>query len=360
MSGGWTEGAGEVVLTRPKKGAAAVFWAFASFALLLLVSTVHAEDAMILHLKADQSEYAFREPVKLTVELENSSQDTLEIPQLWNLGSNMEFMYLELTDPHGAREERKLEYMFIDRLGCPREVLTPGNKILTFLYPNITRNISPTTNERGYRITFDQIGVYEVRVVYAWYCMWVLTREREKLYSNPIELRLREPSEREVEILDAIWNSGERGEYRGPREAENNPSLHDEVALRRVIARFPDEPLIRHAHFGLAKSLCSNPRDLDRLEIAIPILEMLGERYPGYRYAEVQQLLGYSYLRLGKTDEAQEVFLAAMNRVPELFNNGEFMLWKLRAFDESVELFAEMRRKGEASPDMRFERQDKY
>jgi hypothetical protein len=324
--------------------------------LFIAVGAWPQEEDMRLTLESDKDEYIAREPIKFIITMTNISDQTLRIPEVEYLGKNMEHMLYEITY-HEDRMLRIYQYMHNFIIPNPNyvgEALNPGDSIQIFLYPNFTRRYdSPVPGARN-QITFKETGNYEVRVVY--YVdpiLEVLWKPRGgKLYSNPLNLRIREPTREEREILDAIWSSGPDRSFVGPARGDDSPSFHDEPELRRVISKYPDHPMIKHAYLALAKSLSGRIHERQKEEEAAKILEMMMDKYPEFRYEEVRLLLGYAYWRAGKQNEAVEVFNRTLDERPSLRDNYRFMRWKLRAtygplFSEAFYEWKRSRKRGE-------------
>lgn len=322
--------------------------------------SAHAQGTVLLTVKADRDEYVSMEPVRLTVTLRNESGRTIRIPDIEFLGINMEYMAFEIIGPDGKRARRHFSYEQRYGIVSPLyagEPLLPGRSVTTFLYPNATRRVPPLPDGPRLEATFKETGTYLLRVVYG---MPDFYKELWKppggeLSSNEIKISVRAPTTEEREIIDAIWSEGGRGGFIGPMMGDQYRIWHDEVAIRAVIEKYPNNPMIRHAYLALAKSFCSDDDDKSRMEQAIPILEHMMKAQPSFRFEETRQHLGWAYAHADRSSDAFRVFQETLVVHPELTTNSRFMASALQATGKSYPQFKELRRKGELSENVRFE-----
>lgn len=286
-------------------------------------------------LSTPQHDYVVREPIKFVVSMKNVGPETIRIVEVFYLkcDANMRHFFIEIETPWGKLERRN------HLLVVPTEIinkqyngepLAPGDSIEVFLYPNFTVPVEPPglLSARGEgRVTFPEAGTYRVRVAYfvPEYFVNLWRGENGIAYSNWVELRFRDPTPEEKEILDVIWESN-------PQELSSGddtliPSFN-ELSLKRVIANYPDNPLIKYAYFNLARQIMSLVGGARNGE-AVPIFEMLIERYPDFRYEEVRQHLAKAYFYSGQPERARELMRRTLRERPNLRHHDNFMMRKL-------------------------------
>ena len=250
----------------------------------LMSATPVAWGQLSLTVIPEKTEYVVQEPVKLMLVFRNESAEYLRTFNEEYLGQQMEYTRYEFEYPDGHVETRHHEeveifsWVFPDKYLGQR--LPPGDSIVAFTYPDITRDVDPSLppGEGGYEPAFGAPGVYGIRVVYeveeGFVHLWKPVGGR--LVSNTVYLTFREPDREEREIIDALWAAG-MGPFHGDTGQFSGSWPYDEARLRDVIRRFPGHPLIVHARLALAKTLQWKPpdsRDAD-LKEARRILESL-------------------------------------------------------------------------------------
>ncbi|UCF06126.1 MAG: tetratricopeptide repeat protein [bacterium] len=301
--------------------------AVAAFLILLSPAGLHAQGELSLQLESAGYDMAIREPLKFTVTLKNISEREVRVIEVGKLDMNMEFMHLEITTPDGETQLRKFTRFRMVSIVNPNyegEPLSPGESIETFIYPNVTHHIVGTP--RG-GVTFPAPGTYKVRLVYSipehYPRLW--RGQNGELYSNSIELRLREPDEIEREIMDAYWAEGGYAISKGD---DNLGPEFDEYLLRAVMEKYPDHPFMKYIRFALAIELMDK-RDLDSVQEVSTLLEDMRYRYPGHRDIEVRQHLATAYHLAGETDEAVRLLDDLLEEYPLLESHYNFMVSKI-------------------------------
>jgi len=297
--------------------------------------TARAYSDVTMSLSLDATNYVIREPIRFQIEIANASQDTVRLFPVNELGNHMRHMFFEITRPDGSVEWRKfLTVFYLEAVGIgPRgEPLAPGGRLDLLLYPYMTYWAGPPSakpQSKKPRFTFDKPGEYRVRVAY---CVESVRRYLWKpeggiLYSNSLTLELRNPSVEENAILDAVW-SGDRFSM-----SQGDMATHlegDAVKLRAVIDRYPDAPFVRYAKLTLGRTLAYSANPATALE-GIEILTQLHEEFPKFRVEEAFFHRANALDLHGDSQEALEVYEAALVESPKLVDSYVFMTRKLWA-----------------------------
>jgi hypothetical protein len=328
---------------------AAVVWMTKRTALIvcglgMIGSTALGQTEIELTIRADKREYASREPVKITVTLKNVSDHVVRIPGIRYLDFGREHMMYEVVTPAGGRSLRVSEIGRVSHTPAdPGEPLAPGRSVTSFLYPNITGIISGEGQGSRQQVTFNDRGIYSMRVVYRAET-WEATRWKprgDELYSNAVEIRVRTPTTQERKILDAVWSRP-----LGLIFGDQVPAWRGEASLMRVIRMYRRNPMIRHAYLAIAMSLLVGLEE-PRVARAMAILERLIQDYPDYRFEETRQHLGSAYYRLGRLDDATRIYQQTLDARPELLSNNSFISSALSATGNSYPDYMKRRRAGE-------------
>jgi tetratricopeptide (TPR) repeat protein len=291
--------------------------------LIYVGSTVYASEGLVLKIESVKDEYVVREPVKFIVTFYNRSDEDVGIMPCWDLTDNMKYMLLKIRTP-GGEEFLARNYYWIDHGLQPGKSyyegvpLNPGDSLETFLYPNITLYHNPETMrpvpQSRAGITFREVGEYEVRIVYVVPAYLVNLWREGGVLSEPITIRFREPTPEEDEILDAYcWGEIAMGDH-------STSNSYNRKLLKRVIAKYPDHPMIKYAYFGLAIDLI-----YEESREAINILEMLRNKYPTFRFEEVMTQLARAYKDVGEREKALGIMKEALEKRPALKDHSFFM-----------------------------------
>ncbi len=291
---------------------------------------------------SDTTDYVVREPVKVCAQIRNETPDTIRIFPINELGNHMKHMFFEITRPDGAVEWRKFLVVFYVEapgLGQMGEPLPPGAHLILSLYPYMTYWCGPpseTQGKKGARFTFDKPGTYRVRVAY---CVESTQRllwrpDDGILFSSSFELHVRQPSEDESSVFDAVW-SGDRFVLLCGDFATHAKS--DEGKLRAAIGKYSTSPLIRYVKLTLARTLAYQS-DVSSAREGIAMLTALANQYPNFRPEEIQFHRANALNLAGDRSEAIKIYDEALDRFPELMDNYLFMTQKLwvETHDSSV------------------------
>jgi hypothetical protein len=272
------------------------------------------------------------ELLKFYVILANSSSDTIRVVDIYDRDMDMKFMRMEIVTPEGKTEYRKTRYAYIFSAVNPRsyrgEPVAPGDSVQVLLYPNWSYELLNQEGRPGQsRRTFPTGGAYTVRICYGVPANFARLWSGD-LWSNAIELRFREPSAEEKEILGPLWTAGSYALCRGDNVL--GPP-YNEAGLELVIAQYDGHPLSKYAYFALAKSLVTLQRTPDptRYERGVALFRTLMESYPDFRYEEVRNLLAFGLDRLGRRNEAVRLMNATLRDRPGLDDNLVFMSGKI-------------------------------
>jgi tetratricopeptide (TPR) repeat protein len=173
------------------------------------------------------------------------------------------------------------------------------------------------------------------------------------LYSKSITISIREPTTEENEILDALWPNARflsniRDDKCWPQQR------YSARALTRLVEKYPYQPLIKYIYFNLARTYLKHLGSKEgpaTYGLAIPILKMLMNRYPEFRYEEVRFLLAFGYYHLGHREKAVEVFDKLLEEHNTLKDQPSIFTWK------SVFDFEDFERGQEARAQVRPRRQ---
>jgi hypothetical protein len=312
-----------------------VFW------LISLISTspvaaakVKGEGEIVLDLRASQDEYVVREPIKLVVTLCNNSKEEIRTPGIAELAEEMEYIhYLEITTPRGEKQCRRYQFMYYSEAVLPGyvgEPLSPGDYRELYLYPNVTWEIDCVTQERvnSLSVTFPDPGEYRMRAYYVVPSIYRKLWKREGgLASNEIVLQVRRPNSEENEILDAVWGKSLDNLMWG--DDFGCCIRRDELSLRHVIKKYPNNPLIKYALFELARSLSLRYNGSGEMMEALKIFGSLETQYPAFRYEEVRLHMGRTYRVLNQDVKALNSFAEALEYNPGLVDNYYFMAAKI-------------------------------
>ena len=312
---------------------------------VLMSATPVAWGQLSLTVIPEKTEYVVQEPVKLMLVFRNESTEYLRTFNEEYLGQQMEYTRYEVEYPDGHVETRHHEeveifsWVFPDKYLGQR--LPPGDSIVAFTYPDITRDVDPSLppGEGGYEPTFGAPGVYGIRVVYeveeGFVHLWKPVGGR--LVSNTAYLRFREPDAAEREIIDALWAGG-MGPFHGDTGQFSGCWPYDEARLRDVIRRYPGHPLIVHARLALAKTLqCKLDSDpAADLEEARGILESLIAEHPRFRPAEVRILFGQTARWQRRYESAAAHLAEGLRQMPYLAKNYVYMRTKLKVDDSRI------------------------
>ncbi|UCF05645.1 MAG: hypothetical protein JSV33_01000 [bacterium] len=300
---------------------------------ILFIHAVCLGKDVVLRLESIQDEYVIREPIKLIATFVNESKEEIRLAGSYYFDMNMKHMFFEVTNPGGETVHRRFQYY--STIGIINdeyrgEPLAPGESREMFLYPNATFvfNVDTSRMSGDCEVTFSEPGEYRVRLVYVvpevFHHLW---KKEGGLYSDPLTIRFRHPTQEEREILDAYWYEGGFQITYG----DNNPSCNFNASeLVRVIEKYPDNPMIRYANFGLALALLSENTNNSLLEAA-SVLDMLRSDYPGFRAEEVGQHLGTSFFRMNQKEKAIETFSDILRARPALKDHHLFMVNKIVA-----------------------------
>jgi len=310
-------------------------WALITTALLLSFYTCIAKSQeLTINISASKSELIVGEPVKLVVEIYNTSDEILRILPVERLGMNMEAMFLRIITPDQRTEYRKFTFTRWHEIVnpyFPGEILAPGEVVVTLLYPTETRAVrfaGDDTPKRGYGRTFPKPGVYEVQLAYVpppRYERLYRTENTKygEVYSNSIFLALRAPSQKEKEILDAYWNSGDKV---GLLLGDDHPYLRaDEKLLEQIIAKYPREQLTDYLRLALARSFLFADGLWDGADHAIPLLEEIIDSAPNFRFEETRLHLATAYSRAGLRKNASALFETIIKARPAMKCHAELM-----------------------------------
>ncbi len=345
-----------------RRGTSPIFGALVFSGAMVASSLALAQTDMALTISADKHEYVYREPIKVTMTLKNISDKELRLPRLCDLSSvanwseyNNPYIVYDVVTPGGdgfRRQRYKPARTGDRRLALPGEdpgdPLAPDRSVSIFLYPVVMQRMPGKGENVRDSLAFTEIGRYSLRVVYrvdpSRTLLW--KPPGGELSSNAIEIWIRRPMIEERNILDAVWLDGKRGGYLGPIEGDQDPWWHNEAALRDVIRKYRKNPLIAHAYLALAKSRCFDSHDKKRVGGAIPILEMLIEDYPDFRFEETRQHLGYAYHAVGRYNDATRLFQDTLAARPELYSNWSFMWTAIWATENKPSDWLELRREG--------------
>lgn len=180
--------------------------------LLFLTGEASADSSEVtLSLTSVKCEYVLREPVKFTVTFKNVSSSAVAMVNLELLGSNMDFMELEITRPDGVTEIRSTKHDYVTGPLVPAwrgEPFMPDDEIKVDLTPNAS--IFVGGGIRDWSQTFSAPGQYVVKVYYVvpldYKNLWKGPQGR--LMSNTVTVTFREPTTEESAILDAYWTKG--------------------------------------------------------------------------------------------------------------------------------------------------------
>ena len=316
----------------------------------MMVFLCSPSSAITVHLASDMSVYVTREPVKFSVTLTNESSSVQYFAGVDALDSNMDYFYYEIVNPQGTLEYRKFRHRSSNEAWNYGlfwgEPLNPGESVLFFSYPNFTYCLNPHAEKysRGNctKITFSVSGTYKVRLIYSVPSKFVnLWRGANgEAISNQIELSFRPEGAQEKEILDALWSAG------GDLSTGDDGLLisFDKYKLSKALKDCPDNPLIKHVYFDLARQiLCDGPRsDAPR---ARDLLLHCRKACPDYRTEEISTHLAYAYYNMNQTDAARTEMISAMRRNHLLKTNYPFMWLKIIIDYGNVEAVGRWREK---------------
>lgn len=302
-------------------------------ALVLTASSLRAQGALIVHARADQTTYSFREPIRLTVTITNESAETVQIPQVSRLESDeMEFIYFDVRSAGGFVRRAKsvrLSVNSIDNSEYSGAPLASGDSVEFFCYPIGTNRLVSATGEIAGRAdtyrTFPGPGVYQLRVVLhtvpAYPRLFSANGASFTWSSRPLTIEIRKPDQTEERILDALWKCDPEGE--------------DGIALRRgdlgklrtVISDYPAHPLTRHCRYALgrlifAQSVEGKARPLE----AAKVLSDLIDEHPEFRHEEASLFLVRSYRDEGRQEAAFAILSELMEERPSLWTNWPFVV----------------------------------
>jgi len=288
-----------------------------------------------LSIRTDSADYAVREPIKISVQMTNATPDTVRVFPINELGNHMKHMFIEVTRPDGVVEWRKfLVFFYIEArgVGPVGEPLSPGEMLNLSLYPYMTYLVGPPPIESerlAARFTFDRPGTFHVRVAYYVEdeCRYLWKPEGGILYSNSIELHLRESTPAERDVLDAVW-SGERFTMLCGDEATHLKG--DVQKLRAVIAKYGEDPMIRYAKLSLGRTLAYQTDRASASE-GIALLQGMSEQFPGFRAKEILFHRANALDLMGETPAALQLYDAALDQFPALIDDYVFMTRKLWA-----------------------------
>jgi len=288
-----------------------------------------------LSIQTDSNDYVIREPVKISVQMSNATPDTVRVFPINELGNHMKHMFIEVTRPDGVVEWRKfLVVFYIEARGAGPvgEPLPPGACLDLSLYPYMTYLVGPPpvkAKTGAARFTFDRSGTFQVRVAYcvedSYRHLW--KPEGGILFSNSIELHLREPTPEERDILDAIWAGDRFAMLCGD---ETTHLKGDEQKLRNVIAKYNDVPLIRYAKLSLGRTLAYQA-DRTSASEGVALLEDLSKQFPSFRAKEIMFNCAKARDQMGETAEALRIYDSALDKFPALIDDYTFMTGKLWA-----------------------------
>lgn len=295
-------------------------------------------NSLTLNVHSCQDTYVIGEPIKLIIRISNYSNQTERIVESELLNNNMEFMLFEITPPDNRVEIRSTQQWIKERFINPNyagEPLFPGEFIEFYLYPNYSILIDHSRQEGVVGMegrTFTRAGKYRLRVAYFLPKYWRILKNSvaEELYSNQIEINFRNPTLQEKEILDAYWVGANFIARRGDIDGQ---ARFDETALRSVISKYPNEPLVKYAYFALMRSLAYRPISTS-MPTNDPVpglkeIEILGEtlmnRFPEFRYFEIRNHIARNIARDGRKSESLKLYQDCLTKMPQLKDHYGFM-----------------------------------
>jgi hypothetical protein len=236
----------------------------------------------------------------------------------------MEFMFFEVVRAEEI-QRRQIRYASVNRVenvDWMGEPIASGDSVVIHLYPTVTRSVDGVGSST---FTFTEPGRYQLRVAYSVpdYFKNLWQPSGGTLYSNYINLDVREAAPQEKEILDAYWS----GEQLPLMMGEDNFYLKaDEAAIRDVLSRYPDNPLCRYVMFALARTILTTSwaNDAKRGQ-GMALLAELHERYPSFRTFEVALHMGTAQALGGDKVGAVDTLGDGLTATPELIDNPKYM-----------------------------------
>jgi hypothetical protein len=239
----------------------------------------------------------------------------------------MLFMYYEISRVGSAVD--RLKSVSVTQYGPTSEgyegaPLASGDSIQFFLYPNLTNvRINPSSlreTQIGATKPFDNIGEYDVRVVYT------IPPRLQNLYqgtwrSNAVRIQIRHADDTEREILRTLWRCLPQG------ESGIDWVIRDLEDLRELIRQHASHPLIAHVRYGLARAyyregIAGHPSQNQQ---AIDLLRDLMKRSPEFRHEETNLFLGKALLEAGDKTAGSDILLSMMEREPVLWSNPDYV-----------------------------------
>ena len=276
---------------------------------LFWVGLSYSED-LELRLESEYTEYVYREPVKFCLEFNNVSNSSIYLPHYASFEGEMKFIYMDISYPDGSRQLRAVRHVFEYGVPIPAYKgmeFKSGDKFQVCYYPNQSLGYDPTTLSYTADInthTFYQIGEYKIKFAYMIPEIYQnIYSAGHPIYSNEMVIRVTAPSIEEIEILNAYWIGGDISF--GDNSAANEFNRDE---LEKVVNKYPDNPMIKYAMFGLAIEIgCSRDRTRD-MQSALALGDELIVKYPNFRYYEIQEFRLRYLILLGDVENARRLY----------------------------------------------------
>lgn len=290
-----------------------------------IIPGVVVADELVLELESVKSQYVLREPVKFCVTFKNISQSEIRIPHYDELEGEMEYIHMDVKYPDGSRGQRVIKYShdigIINRNygGVP---FSGGRSFSLCYYPNQSMGFGAKTfsylwHERG--PTFPVVGEYRIKFVYQ--APETFKRlYRPSIESNEITISIIEPTIEEREIFDAYWAGGSisYGDYSAGNQ-------YDRDALIGVMEKYPDNPMIKYAMFGLAVDYGCSARWQRDPGKGLDLLNEIARKYPEFRYFEVQKFRVRYLMMLNEVESARSLYKKLLKVNKDLMNIPSFI-----------------------------------